>query len=254
MSEYGKDGFLAGFAGPARTQGSFPPAENPRLRHYGSDQRGLRGSPARGRRFVVSGSSPDGRGWVDSCGVGDEGHRPACANLRANRGRQETACGGRDTLVIGNYGGESSIEDGVAMSIWTRMRNVFRSETLNREIAEEMESHLAEAVADGRDPREARRAVGSMVREREASHQARVVGWIDSLRADVGFGWGQLRKRKVTTAAAVVSLALAIGACTSAFRLVDALFLRRLPISDPARLFAISHEGIDVDGKPIRGD
>ena len=92
-------------------------------------------------------------------------------------GQQETACCRRDPLVIGNNGGESPTEDGVAMSLWTRMRNVFRSDTLNSEIAEEMESHLAEAVAAGRDPREARRAFGSMDRQREASHQARVVGW-----------------------------------------------------------------------------
>src|ERR1700689_5143189 len=153
-------------------------------------------------------------------------------------GRQKTACCRRDPLITGNNGGESRTEDGVAMSLWTRMRNVFRSDTLNREIAEEMESHLAEAVAAGRDPGEARRVFGSMVRQREASHQARVVGWMDSLRADVGFGWGQLRKRKVTTAAAVLSLALAIGACTSAFRLVDALFLRPLPVNHPERLYA----------------
>lgn len=140
------------------------------------------------------------------------------------------------------------------MSIWTRVRNVFRSERLNREIAEEIESHLAEAVAAGRDPGEARRAFGSMAREQEASHHARVVGWMDSLRADVSFGWGQLLKRKVTTAAAVLSLGLAIGACTSAFRLVDALFLRPLPVSHPERLYAIQYRSIDRMGKPSTQD
>jgi putative ABC transport system permease protein len=140
------------------------------------------------------------------------------------------------------------------MSLWTRVRNVFRGDALNREIAEEMESHLAEAVAAGRDPHEARRAFGSMAREREASHQARVVGWMDSLRADVSFGWGQLMKRKVATAAAVLSLALAIGACTSAFRLVDAVFLRPLPVSHPERLYAIQYRGIDETGKPSTRD
>ena len=140
------------------------------------------------------------------------------------------------------------------MSIWTRVRNVFRSELLNREIAEEIESHLAEAVEAGRDPGEARRAFGSIAREQEASHQARVVGWMDSWRADVSFGWGQLLKRKVTTAAAVLSLGLAIGACTSAFRLVDALFLRSLPVSHPERLYAIQYRGIDETGKPSTSD
>ncbi len=45
------------------------------------------------------------------------------------------------------------------MSMWTRVRNVFRGERLNREIQEEMDAHLAEAVAEGRDPVEARAGV-----------------------------------------------------------------------------------------------
>ena len=56
--------------------------------------------------------------------------------------------------------------------------------------------------------------------------------WLDSLRADAVFGWRQLMKKKVTSAAAILSLALAIGACTSAFRLIDALLLRPLPVAD----------------------
>jgi predicted permease len=66
---------------------------------------------------------------------------------------------------------------------------------------------------------------------------------IDSLRADAVFGWRQLNKKKVTSAAAILSLALAIGACTSAFRLIDALFLRPLPVTQPERLYALSRQG-----------
>jgi putative ABC transport system permease protein len=44
------------------------------------------------------------------------------------------------------------------MSLWTRLRNTFRNEGLQREIDEELESHIAEAIAQGRDPDEARRA------------------------------------------------------------------------------------------------
>ena len=62
---------------------------------------------------------------------------------------------------------------------------------------------------------------------------------LDSLRADAVFAWRQLNKKKVTSAAAVLSLALAIGACTSAFRLIDALLLRPLPVSQPERLYAL---------------
>ena len=66
--------------------------------------------------------------------------------------------------------------------------------------------------------------------------------WLDSLCADVVFGWRRLRKSKVTSAAAILSLALAIGACTSAFRLIDALLLRPLPVADPGRLYGLSRQ------------
>ena len=74
--------------------------------------------------------------------------------------------------------------------------------------------------------------------------------WLDNLRADVTFGWRQLMKRKVTTAAAVLSLALAIGACISAFRLIDALFLRPLPVAHPDRLNFLAIRVPDGNGVP----
>jgi hypothetical protein len=43
---------------------------------------------------------------------------------------------------------------------------------------------------------------------------------------------------------------LAIGACTSAFRLIDALLLRPLPVAHPERLYVLSRQGIGFDGKP----
>ena len=111
------------------------------------------------------------------------------------------------------------------------------------------QSHLAEATAQGRDPAEARRAFGSPLRQREESRDIRVIPWLDSLRADAVFGWRQLMKRKVTSAAAMLSLALAIGACTSAFRLIDALLLRPLPVAHAERLYSVAFEGVGVDGK-----
>ena len=122
------------------------------------------------------------------------------------------------------------------MSIWSRISYVFRGDRLNREIDEEFADHIEEAIAAGNDPAEVRRSFGSQLRLREQSREARIVSWLDCLRADVNFGWRQLLKRKVTTAAAILSLALAIGACTSAFRLIDALFLRPLPVAHADRL------------------
>jgi predicted permease len=141
------------------------------------------------------------------------------------------------------------------MPVWSRVANVFRQRRLNREIDEELAAHLEEAAEQGRDPREARRAFGSPLRQREASRDVKAIAWLDSLRADVVFGWRQINKRKATSAAAILSLGLAIGACTAAFRIVDALLLRPLPVSHPERLYGLSYEGINPeDGKPQTGD
>jgi putative ABC transport system permease protein len=50
-----------------------------------------------------------------------------------------------------------------------------------------------------------------------------------------------LRKYSGVTVAAVLSLSLAIGACAAAFSLIDAFFLRPLPVRDPARLVYVLH-------------
>ena len=136
------------------------------------------------------------------------------------------------------------------MSVRSRLVNVFRGNHLNREIDEELESHIAEAIAQGRDPGEARRAFGSALRHREGSRDVRLIAWLESLRADAVFGWRQLSKTKVTSIAAILSLALAIGACTSAFRLIDALLLRPLPVSHPERLYDLARQGVGPEGKP----
>src|SRR5262245_34805961 len=118
------------------------------------------------------------------------------------------------------------------MSFWSRIANVFQRDRLSRELDEEMEAHIEEAIAHGRSPSEARRAFGQELRLREESHDVKVAQRLDSLRADAVFGVRQLFRHKVTSGAAIVSLALAIGSCTAAFRLIDAALLRPLPVAD----------------------
>src|ERR1700727_3410562 len=140
------------------------------------------------------------------------------------------------------------------MSLWSRIANVFRGDRVNRELEEEFETHIAEAVEEGRDAAEARRALGAPAQQLQECHDIRVIGWLDSLRADFVFGWRQLKRNKVTSIAAILSLALAIGACTSAFRLIDALLLRPLPVAHPEQLYGLSRHGVGFDGKPSSYD
>lgn len=81
------------------------------------------------------------------------------------------------------------------------------------------------------------------------SRAASALASASSLRGDCVFAWRQLTKSKITSAAAILSLALTIGACTSAFRLIDAVFLRPLPIRNPSQLYFLSREGIAPNGK-----
>ena len=97
-------------------------------------------------------------------------------------------------------------------------------------------------------------SLANVRRKDRLSRDLGLVVWMDSLCADAVFGWRQLRKNKVTSAAAILSLALAIGACTSAFRLIDALLLRPLSVSDPERLRVIAFEGAGADGKLMEYD
>ncbi len=139
------------------------------------------------------------------------------------------------------------------MSLWSRIRNAFRGDSLSGEILEEYEAHIADAVADGLHQAEARRQFGRPLGLLEASRDFRIVPWLDSLRGDVVFAWRQLKKNKVTSLAAVLSIGLAMGACASAFRLIDALLLRPMPVDHPERLFVQSHE-VNIDGKRLTFD
>ena len=102
------------------------------------------------------------------------------------------------------------------MSIRSRIANLFRGDRIDREIDEELRSHIEEAIENGRDPAEARRAFGAMLETREASRDVRVLAWLDSLWKDIQYGWRQLMKRKIVSGAAILSLALATGACSCA--------------------------------------
>src|SRR5262245_32036410 len=58
---------------------------------------------------------------------------------------------------------------------------------------------------------------------------------------DLRFAARSLRRAPSVTAAAIVTLALGIGATTIIFSMIQAVVLRQLPVADPERLFFVAH-------------
>ena len=119
------------------------------------------------------------------------------------------------------------------MSWLSRLTNAFRSSRLDRDLDAELEFHIEartdELIAKGATPedaaREARRHFGNRLLLRESSRDAKLISWLESVFQDLRFGLRMLRKNAGVTAAAVLSLSLAIGACTAAFSLIDSVAL-----------------------------
>src|ERR1700693_6292241 len=137
------------------------------------------------------------------------------------------------------------------MSGIRRLRGTFRGERLDRDVEEELQFHLEmrrrELIAQGISPNEARQRVnrrfGNHTWIRERTRETDLLGWLDSLARDVAFGIRAMRRNPLVTAVAVLSLALAMGANTIMFTLMDTVVFRALPVRDPASLVLLERPG-----------
>ncbi len=126
-----------------------------------------------------------------------------------------------------------------ALRAWIdRLLGTLRLRRDDADIEAELRSH-AELAGDGYASRV------SITQAMDALRDRRGLLWLHALSADVVFGWRQVVSRPVVSGAAILSLGLALGATIAAFRLVDAVLLRPLPVAEPERLAFATTSFID---------
>src|SRR5579863_4267610 len=123
---------------------------------------------------------------------------------------------------------------------------------LDSELRAYVEMVTEERIAAGMPADEARRTAlaefGGMEQVKQAVRDKRAGAGLELIGRDLRFGFRQLVRNPGFTLTVVITLALAIGANTAIFSILNALLLKSLPYSHPERMGAIFARYVGATG------
>ena len=155
--------------------------------------------------------------------------------------------------------------------LWLRLQTLFRRERAEQRLADEVQFHLeqqiAENIAAGMNPQEARyaamRTFGNPTFLKEETRETWGWIWLEQIAQDLRYAARMLRKSPGLTATVVITVALGIGVNTAMFSLLNGWLLRPLPVPSADQITVLASEQkegsnanfsyLDRSSGPVRG-
>ena len=139
----------------------------------------------------------------------------------------------------------------------TWLGRLFRRGALERDLDREVRFHIETATDDlvrgGMSRAEARRTArlefGGVEQMKEHARDARGTRGVEDFFSDVRYALRAMRRAPGLSLAAVLTLAIGIGANTSVWSIIDALLRRPLPVERPEELYAVRRVRFGRDGE-----
>jgi hypothetical protein len=133
------------------------------------------------------------------------------------------------------------------MTWWQRLRRRGKlEEQLEKELRFHLDQHIADLIAQGHRPDEARRqarlALGGLEQVKEQCRDARGTRWLEDLWQDFRYALRALRQMPGFAAVALLTLGFGTGATTVMFTVINGVLLKPLPYLEPGRLVTLQEQ------------